>query len=379
MNKTARGGVVVLGSTGAIGRSTLAVVRRSRERTVVGLACGSNLASLKRQIVEFSPRYVWFGGDCRALRAAFPGVRFLSGAQGLIDIATADGADTVVAAIPGISSLPAVLAALESGRTVGLATKEVLVVAGHLVMKTARRSGAIILPVDSEHNAIFQLLRHEGTAHVSRIILTASGGPFFGRKSLSGVTVRQALVHPVWKMGRKITVDSATLMNKAFEMIEAQHLFDLSPRQIDVLIHREAVVHGIVEFADGNLLALLSKPDMRFALSNVLSYPERAPAHWGRLDLAAVETLSFEKPPAGAGWLKLARLAMGQAGTTLPVVLNAANEAAVERFLAGRLPFERIVRVVEQVTAHHTPRPCRDLRTVMEADEEARRETEKLL
>jgi len=371
--------VVVLGSTGAIGRSTLAVIRKTGGLEVAGLACRSDERTLRRQISEFSPRYVWFGGDCRNLRSAFPSVKFLSGPQGLVDLAIADGADTVVAAIPGIGSLQAVLAALEAGRTVGLATKEILVVAGALVMETARRHGASILPVDSEHNAVFQLLRHEGTAHLTRIILTASGGPFFGRDTLSDVTVQQALEHPVWKMGRKITVDSATLMNKAFEMIEAQHLFGLKPRQIGVLIHREAIVHGIVEFSDGNLLALLSRPDMRFAISNVLSYPHRADGHWGRLDLSEVGRLSFERPPADAVWLELAREAMAKAGTTLPVAVNAANEVAVERFLAGRLRFDRILQVVEKVAEHHTPGRCADLNTVVEADAEARRETERFL
>jgi len=347
--------VTILGSTGTIGANTLEVIRRSAGRfRVAGLACRGSVGAVARQVAEFRPHAVYVERPAPELAAAFPAVRFLSGEDGLEELAALDGTDIVMAAIPGIGSLSAVLAAIERGRTVCLATKEILVAAGTLVTAAAARAGAPILPVDSEHNAVFQLLERERRGDVARIVLTASGGPFLRRPDVSGVTREDVLAHPVWKMGAKITVDSATMMNKCFEMIEAHHLFSLPADRIGVLIHPEAVVHGFVELADGTVKAVLSPPDMKFAISHVLHYPERASCAGERLRLGEIGRLTFEEPDAAKPWMRLARTAI-ETGGSFPAALICANDEAVALFLEGRIPFRAIVPIVEAVLGRHAP------------------------
>jgi 1-deoxy-D-xylulose-5-phosphate reductoisomerase len=344
--------LALLGSTGSIGTSTLDVVARFPARfEVVALAAGRNTSLVAQQARAFRPRMVAVAEEegARRLREELPGVEVLSGEAGRIAVATHPDATTVVGALVGALGLVPTWRALELGRDVLLANKETLVVAGELVMALARRTGARILPIDSEHNALHQALRAGAPEAVRRLVLTASGGPFrtFTAAEIEHVTVEQALAHPTWSMGAKITVDSATMMNKGLEIIEAHHLFDVPGERIDVVVHPQSRVHSLVEFVDGTLIAQLSVNDMRFPILYALSYPERLPSPIGFLDLVEVGTLTFEAAdevrfPA----LRLARAALG-AGGGLAAVMNAANEVAVEAFLDHRLRFPDIARVVE--------------------------------
>ncbi|MCM8768280.1 MAG: 1-deoxy-D-xylulose-5-phosphate reductoisomerase [Candidatus Omnitrophica bacterium] len=345
--------IVILGSTGTIGQNTLEIVRKEPKNfQVVGLACHSRIEEIGKQTREFQPKYVCLASPVKNPNELFPGMKVLTGTEGLVSLATLPEADLIVVAIPGITTLLPVLAGLTQGKVVALATKEIMVVAGSLVMETARKYHATILPVDSEHNALFQCLKGEEKNRIARVYLTASGGPFLNRNDLENVNLQQVLNHPVWKMGRKVTVDSATLMNKAFEMIEAHHLFSLPAEKISVLIHPEAIVHGMVEFADGVLKAVLSSPDMRFALSYVLHYPERSGFAWKALKLAEIGQLTFQKVEEKDGWFFLARKALSEGGS-VPVVLNGANEEAVSLFLQGAIRFTQIIPLVEQVLKEH--------------------------
>ena len=297
----------------------------------------------------------------------------LFGAQALEAIARHPETDTVMAGIVGAAGLASTLAAVRAGKRVLLANKEALVMGGPVVMRAARESGATILPVDSEHNAVFQCL---GTSkNPRRIILTASGGPFRAvpLEALAGVTPEQACAHPNWTMGRKISVDSATMMNKGLEVIEARWLFDLAPERIEVLIHPQSIVHSLVEYADGSVIAQLSNPDMRVPIAHALAYPQRIESGVKSLDLAALKSLTFEKPDeARFPCLPLAYAAL-RAGGTAAAVLNAANEIAVEAFLAARLPFTAIARVIGDTLAALPARPAAALEDVLAADEQARR------
>ncbi|HLS88942.1 MAG TPA: 1-deoxy-D-xylulose-5-phosphate reductoisomerase [Sphingobacteriaceae bacterium] len=378
--------IAVLGSTGSIGRSTLAVVAAHPRRfRVKALAARQDAGTLYRQAEQHRPLVVALADEEAAARwqSRFNdlGVQCWAGPEALTAIARMDQVDTVVAAISGSAGLPAALAAVEAGKTVALANKEALVAAGPVFMEAVRRSGAPLLPVDSEHNALFQCLQGIDRRHLRRVVLTASGGPFFGRRreELRHVTPDQALRHPTWSMGAKITIDSATLMNKGLEVIEAMHLFDLSPEQIDVLIHPESIVHSLVETVDGGILAHMAEPDMRHAIQYSLSYPERWTSPVPRLDLAGVGSLNFALPdhetfPA----LGLAYDA-ARAGGTMPAVLNAANEVAVEAFLGGKAGFLDIPRIVEAVMAAHRVGPAADLDGILAADRWAREYADQLL
>ncbi len=344
--------LAVLGSTGSIGTATLDAVARFPEKfSVVALAAGRNLAVLETQVRDFHPRLVAVAdeADAASLRRTFPGVEVVSGAAGREAAATHPDATTVVAAFVGALGLVPTYRALTLGREVALANKETLVAAGELMTAAARASGAVILPIDSEHNALHQALRVGPAESVRRLILTASGGPFrtYSKAQLEDVTVAQALAHPTWAMGAKITVDSATMMNKGLEIIEARHLFDVPEERIAVLVHPESRVHSLVEYDDGTLIAQLSVNDMRFPILYALAYPERLPSPFGFLDLAALGALHFEAADEERfPCLRLARSAL-RAGGTVPAVLSAANEVGVAAFLAGRLPFARIAGVVE--------------------------------
>ena len=371
--------IAILGSTGSIGQSALAVVDAHADRlTVVGLAAGGNADLLAEQIARYAPRTVSMAtGEAldRLRQSGPPGVAIGgSGRDGLVAVATAPDVDIVLCASSGTEALEAVVAAIEQGKTIALANKEVLVMAGGLVMDAARRHGVAILPVDSEHNAIHQCLHGRDMREIRRLILTASGGPFRGRTSsqLQSVTAEEALQHPTWRMGRKITVDSATLMNKGLEVIEAHWLFGVRADQIDVLVHPQSVVHSMVELVDGSVIAQLGVTDMRLPIQYAFSYPERWSAPLPSLDLVRAGRLEFDLPDTRAfPCLRLAYRAL-EAERSLPVVLNAANEIAVARFLDGRIGFPAIAQVIEQTMAAHRPVEVTSLSSVRTVDAWAR-------
>jgi 1-deoxy-D-xylulose-5-phosphate reductoisomerase len=344
--------IAILGATGSIGSSTLDLIERSRGQfEVTAVTAATNSAKLADIARRTGARLAVVADDSRlgdlAERLAGTDCRAAAGEAALIEAATAD-ADMVIAAIVGCAGLRPAMAAVEAGRTVALANKEALVTAGKLMTDAAAKAGATLLPIDSEHNAIFQCLAGSRREDVSRLILTASGGPFRTASAdrLEAVTPAEAVAHPNWSMGAKISVDSATLMNKGLELIEAHYLFLIPPDRIDVLIHPQSVVHSLVEFVDGSVLAQLGSPDMRIPIAYALAWPERMPTPAQKLDLAAAARLDFEAPDLGRfPALRLAREAL-EAGGAAPVVLNAANEAAVARFLAGAIRFTDITRIV---------------------------------
>jgi 1-deoxy-D-xylulose-5-phosphate reductoisomerase len=354
--------VVLLGATGSIGQSTRKVARALPDRMrIVGMSAHSNAQELAIACAEFP--------EARAVRCDGP-----DGAEKLIELATMPGANLVIVAVIGTAGLAPALAAIEAGRDIAVASKEILVLAGGIVMEAARRKGVRVLPIDSEHNAIFQCLEGRSPEHVRRLILTCSGGPFrkFPAAELENATPEMALKHPTWSMGRKITIDSATLFNKALEMIEARWLFDVGMDRIDVVIHPQSIIHSMVEFVDGSQLAQLSHSDMRFPIQYAVTYPERVPGSLAPLDLAAMGRLEFEAPREGVfPALQLARNA-GTAGGTLPAVLNASNEVAVEAFLAGRIPFPKIWSLVASAMDAHVTEIDPDLAALLAADQWAR-------
>lgn len=378
--------LAILGSTGSIGVSTLDVVARFPDRfEVTALAAGKNLARLGEQILAFQPGLVSVAreDDVPALRRAVPdyGGAVVWGADGLHDVATHAPADLVVAALVGALGLPPTLAAVRAGKDVALANKEALVVSGELMTREAAFRGVRLLPVDSEHNAVFQALHGHRRAEVKRIILTASGGPFLHRPAddFAGIRVADALQHPTWKMGEKITIDSATLMNKGLEVIEARWLFDLPAAQVAVMVHPQSIVHSMVEYVDGSVLAQLGIPDMRVPISYVLAYPERLPLEaLPSLNLAEAARLEFLEPDFDKfPCLGLAYTALERGGTC-PAVLNAANEVTVARFLAGRLAFPDIADINARVLAAHESRAADDLGRILAADAWARERAEAL-
>ena len=328
--------------------------------------------------LEFRPKYAALADASRSryLRTRLKGtdIRVLSGLEGVGECASLEEADIVVGAASGVAGLYPVLRALEAGKVLALANKETLVAAGHLAMPTARRCGAEIIPVDSEHAAVFQCLE-KGNRHVEKIILTASGGPFVQRdpSTFDAITPEEALNHPNWSMGRKVTIDSATLMNKGLEVIEARWLFDMSADRIDVVVHRQSIVHSMVVFTDGSVKAQLSHPDMRLPIQYALSYPERWPLPLGRVDWSRLQRLEF-RPPDKAAFpcLRLAYEALEAKGSA-PAILNAANEAAVALFLDGRLPFTGIPRVIERCVDRLATGEELDYEALVEADQAARR------
>ena len=340
--------VVILGATGSVGEQALEVVSGSDELAVIGLAASSSWERLVEQARDHGVPAVALGDPAAALQAANAwNGRVLTGDEGVRELVAASEADLVLNAIVGSTGLGPTIVALTEGIDVALANKESLVVGGELVTALAEARDARIIPVDSEHSALFQLIGAEQPGHVERLVLTASGGPFRGRTDLSGVTPDEALAHPTWEMGGRITVDSATLMNKGFELIEAHHLFGFAYERIDVAVHPQSIVHALVHLNDGASLAHLGYPDMRVPISYALHHPERADVDLPTLDLTAVGELSFEKPDLDAfPCLRLAREA-GEAGGTAPCVLNAADEVAVEAFVGGRIPFTAIPEVVE--------------------------------
>ncbi|MGE0606530.1 MAG: 1-deoxy-D-xylulose-5-phosphate reductoisomerase [Pirellulales bacterium] len=372
--------VAILGSTGSIGRSTLEVIAASGgQMQAVALTAHANLALLEEQARQFRPQ--WIVGTDRAALAAeniiLPdGVQLLSGPEALAEVAASDEVDIVVAAIVGAAGLAGTWAALEAGKIVALANKETLVMAGPLVMELARSRGATILPVDSEHSAVFQALQAGRRDEVKRVVLTASGGPFrqHTAEQLSRVTVAEALSHPTWAMGRKISIDSATMMNKALEIIEARWLFDLRADQIEVVVHPQSVVHSLVEYVDGSVMAQLSPPDMKLPIQYALTWPRRRPGPAAQLDWSQAWRLEFEPPDFERFPALLLGLEAARAGGTTGAVLNAANEAAVAGFLAGEFDFTDIVPACRSVLDQHEFDPSPTLARLHELDRWARQE-----
>lgn len=378
----------ILGSTGSIGTSTLDVVRQFPDRfRVVALAAGKNVSLLQEQIAEFKPALVAvmdarLAGELAAHLESTPQrPQVLFGPEGYEAVATAAGTDMTVSAMVGAAGLLPTLSAIHAGKDIALSNKETLVVAGELVMRAASEKGIRILPVDSEHSAIFQSLQGNHRKALRRILLTASGGPFFFRSAeeLQSVGPEAALCHPNWSMGRKITIDSATLMNKGLEVIEARWLFDVPVEQIAVHVHPESIVHSMVEYIDGSVIAQLGIPDMKIPIAYALSYPERLPVKGPSLDLFKLGKLSFfppdmEKFPC----LGLAYEACRR-GSTMPCVLNAANEVAVQAFLECRIGFTAIPRIIAAVMASHAPPEAFTLETILEADRWARDRAEELV
>ncbi len=372
--------IIILGSTGSIGENALRVVAAlPSQLKVIGMASRTNTARLLAQASEFKVRQLAVGDPlaadaARSLLAR--GTTLHAGPGGVEALAARKDADIVLCALVGMAGLKPVLAALRQGTDVAIATKEVLVAAGQMVMDCAKRHKARLLPVDSEHSAIFQCLEGKPPSSIRRLILTASGGPFTSRHDLDfdTVTAAQALKHPRWNMGRKVTVDSATLMNKGLEIMEAHWLFGIPYDRIDVVIHPESIVHSLVEFVDGSVLAQLSPPDMRFAIQHALTWPERRDGGLPKLDLASLGTLHFSPPdPLRFPCLGLARRA-AITGGTMPCVLNAANEIAVEEFLAGNISFSGIWHTVEAVMNRHTSLTKPNLEKIHKADLWARQE-----
>ena len=372
--------VILLGSSGSIGESTCKVARALPDKMkIVGLGVAKSTERLLEQAKEFGVKALAVSDPQAAekVKSKLPaGAKFFPGAEGLARMVEETDADMVLVAIVGTAGLAPALAALRSGKDLAVASKEILVLAGSAVMAEAKKRKRQVLPVDSEHNAIFQCLQGANKKEVRKVILTASGGPFRQSRAaeLVKVTVAQALKHPTWSMGKKITIDSATMFNKGLEMIEAHWLFGLPMKQVEVVVHPQSIVHSMVEFIDGSVLAQLSVTDMCFPIQYAVTFPERMPSGLPPLDLAKLGSLTFEAPdekrfPA----LRLAREA-GEAGGTLPGVFNAANEVAVEAFLAEQISFPRIWGMVEEVMQKHTTLSSPDLDAIIEADRWARSE-----
>ncbi len=373
--------IAILGSTGSIGRSALRVVDAlGPDYEIVALTAHSNVELLAAQARKYRPRFVAVtNADSEGPISELIGdldAEILAGPDSLVEIARLSDVDIVLTAVVGAAGLPAVLAAAGQGKRLAIANKEPLVIAGELLTKAARESGGTILPVDSEHSAIFQSMQ-AGSAHeVNKIILTSSGGPFRQTSidEIQNVTVEQALSHPVWDMGPKITIDSATMMNKALEVIEARWLFDIAVDRIEVLIHPESIVHSLVEFVDGSVMAMLGEPDMCLPIQYALTYPERLAGIAGHVRLDEIGTLTFEKPDLPMFRALSLGYEVARTGGSAPVVFNAANEAAVQEFLAGRIKFVNIVELIERCLNKHNVKACVSLEELLEADAWARKE-----
>jgi len=362
--------LVVLGATGSVGQSALAVAARfPDEIEVIGLTASRQAAALAAQAARFGVRRLALADREMAGQHGLPG-----GEEEILALATGPDVDIVLNAIVGAAGLRASLAVVEAGKTLALANKESLVIAGELLTSAARRTGAVIVPVDSEHNAALQCLTRTAPDEVARLTLTASGGPFRTRTraELRNATLAEVLNHPTWAMGPRITVDSATLLNKGFEVIEARWLFGLPLAQVQVLVHPQSIVHAMLELKDGSLLALLSSPDMRIPIQYALSYPARWPAAWAPLDLARVGTLTFEEPDIERFPCLGLAIAAADRGGTAPAALNAADEELVQALIAGRIHFSELPVLLAEIAGAHVPRPATSLDAILAADRTAR-------
>ena len=378
--------IIILGSTGSIGTNTLDIVQRfPNEFRVAGLTAGNNIDKLEEQIRAFAPRVVAVSQETAAAtlrqRCAGLPVEILSGEAGIAQVASLPEAELVISAIVGAAGLVPTLTAIRSGKHIALANKEPMVMAGKLMQEEAHKHGVRIFPVDSEHSAIFQSLEGHRLQDVRRLILTASGGALWtvAKDELQHVTPERALKHPNWKMGSKITIDSATLMNKGLEVVEARWLFDIPETRIEVMVHRESIIHSLVEYEDRSMIAQLGLPDMRTPISYAMRYPERLPLDLPSLDLTEIGTLSFCKPDhdrfpcLNLGYESL------RTGGTMPATMNAANEIAVDAFLNGGIRFTEIAEVIRQTMDAHTPKTVATLEDALEADRWAREKAEALV
>lgn len=376
--------IILLGATGSIGVQTADIIREHpQEFSLIGFSAGKNMDITRKLIAEFKPEIVCVqrAEDAKALKVEFPAVSFVAGAEGLSEIAVYD-ADILVNAVLGSVGLEPTLEAIKLGRTIAIANKETLVTAGHLVMDSAKHYGAVILPVDSEHSALFQSLNGEKIGQASRLILTASGGSFrdLTREQLKNVTVQDALNHPNWSMGSKITIDSATMVNKGLEVIEAHVLFDFAYADIDVVLHRESIIHSMVEFHDTSVMAQLGTPDMRVPIQYALSYPDRLPRPQAkRLNLAEIGKLNFQEMDFERFRALQLAFDAGIAGGTMTTVLNAANEQAVALFLNEEIKFLQIEEMIERAMDQHEVLANPDLETILHVDAETRKSVKNML
>ena len=367
----------ILGSTGSIGTQTLEIVRNNRDLQVTALAAGSNVKKIEEQIREFSPRLAVLFDEKAAeelrLLVKDTDTKVLGGMDGLLEIAVMPEMEVLVTAIVGMIGIRPTIAAIEAGKTIALANKETLVTAGHIIMPLAKEKNIPILPVDSEHSAIFQSMHGENRSRVSKILLTASGGPFRGRKKeeLADITVEEALKHPNWSMGRKITVDSSTLVNKGLEVIEAKWLFDVPPEKIQVVVHPQSIIHSMVEYVDGGIMAQLGMPDMKLPIQYALFYPDRRPMDGKRVDFFELSSITFEKPDTETfRGLAMAYSAINTGGS-IPTIYNAANEKAVALFLDKKIRFPEIYELIEGAMANHRPTANPSVEEILCAEAEA--------
>ena len=367
--------IAILGSTGSIGTQTLEVARNNGDLEIVSLAAGSNIKKLEEQIREFHPRLVavWTEEKAKELRDAVKDldVKVVSGMDGLIRVCTLPETEIVVTAIVGMIGIVPTIAAMKAGKDIALANKETLVTAGHIIIPLAKETGVKILPVDSEHSAIFQCLNGENRSQLKKILLTASGGPFRGRKleDLKNIQVEDALKHPNWAMGRKITIDSSTLVNKGLEMMEAKWLFGVEPKDIQIVVQPKSIIHSMVEFVDGAVIAQLGTPDMKLPIQYALYYPERRFLPGDRLDFWKLQEITFEKPDMETfRGLKLAFDAAA-AGGSMPTVYNAANERAVAKFLDRKIAYLQIPEIIETCMGHHTVKENPSVEEILDTEQ----------
>lgn len=367
----------ILGSTGSIGTQTLEIVRSNPDLQVVALAAGSNVSLMEQQVREFHPLLAVMGSEEASAdlksRIADTDTRVSAGMEGMLELAILPQVEVLVTAIVGMIGIRPTIAAIEAGKTIALANKETLVTAGHIIMPLAKQKGVSILPVDSEHSAIFQSMHGENRERVSKILLTASGGPFRGKKTeeLQDITVEDALKHPNWSMGRKITVDSATLVNKGLEVMEAKWLFDVEPDQIQVVVHPQSIIHSMVEYVDGGIMAQLGMPDMKLPIQYALFYPDRRPMDGKRVDFFALKSISFEEPDVKTfRGLQLAYDAIA-AGGSMPTVFNAANEKAVGLFLDKKIRFLAIYDLIQGAMEQHKVIANPTVDEILEAEAQA--------
>lgn len=367
--------IAILGSTGSIGTQTLEVARNNGDLEIVSLAAGSNIKKLEEQIREFHPRLVavWTEEKAKELRDAVKDldVKVVSGMDGLIRVCTLPEAEIVVTAIVGMIGIVPTIAAMKVGKDIALANKETLVTAGHIIIPLAKETGVKILPVDSEHSAIFQCLNGENRSQLKKILLTASGGPFRGKKleDLKNIQVEDALKHPNWAMGRKITIDSSTLVNKGLEMMEAKWLFGVEPKDIQIVVQPKSIIHSMVEFVDGAVIAQLGTPDMKLPIQYALYYPERRFLPGDRLDFWKLQEITFEKPDMETfRGLKLAFDAAA-AGGSMPTVYNAANERAVAKFLDRKIAYLQIPEIIETCMGHHTVKENPSVEEILDTEQ----------
>lgn len=377
--------IAILGSTGSIGRNSLEVIRNLGERfRVVYLTANKNIDLLQKQIAEFRPKGVGLLDEYNGsvLRKTMNGsVEVFSGEDGLEEIVSRDDIDIVISSLVGFAGLKPTIAALRKGKTVALANKETLVAAGQIITQLVQEYNAKLIPIDSEHSAILQCLVGEDRSHIAKLILTASGGPFLEtpKERFATLTVEEALHHPNWKMGNKITIDSATLMNKGLEVIEAHWLFSLPPERIEVVIHPQSIIHSMVEFIDGSVKAQLGVPDMKIPIQYALTYPDRSPLNGVRVDFPKLQSMTFYEPDREKfRCLQLAYDALSLGGTA-PSVLNAANEIAVEAFLNRRISFQKIPELIDQALSSHKVQPKPELEHIIEADSGTRAYVRRLI